>query len=117
MPEFTIYHNPRCSKSRDSLALLLEAGMKPTVIEYLKDPPDLEGLKKLRVLLDVPASAMVRTKEKAWEDTGLDSARASEEEILGAIVKDPGLMERPVVVRDGRRAVIGRPAERVRELL
>ena len=110
-----IYHNPRCSKSRQSLALLRENGEEPEVIEYLKTSLDEVALRDLFVKLGLEAHEVVRTKEEPYEQLAL-SPDSSEEEVIAAIVKYPILMERPIVVK-GDSAVIGRPPENVRELL
>ena len=110
-----IYHNPRCSKSRQSLALLRENGEEPEVIEYLKTSLDEVALRDLFVKLGLEAHEVVRTKEEPYEQLAL-SPDSSEEEVIAAIVKYPILMERPIVVK-GNSAVIGRPPENVHELL
>ena len=110
-----IYHNPRCSKSRQSLALLRENGEEPEVIEYLKTSLDEVALRDLFVKLGLEAHEVVRTKEEPYEQLAL-SPDSSEEEVIAAIVKYPILMERPIVVK-GNSAVIGRPPENVQELL
>jgi len=116
-PEMLFYHNPRCSKSRDALTLARGAGLEPEVIEYLNAPPDLAELKRLRGILGIPARDMIRTHEEAWAKTGLDAATSSDEEIFKAVVKDPIILQRPIIVRDGKRAVIARPAELIKDLL
>ncbi len=110
-----IYHNPRCSKSRQSLALLRENGVEPEVIEYLKSPPDAAALRDLLKQLGLCAHDILRTKEDAYVSCGL-SPESTKAEILTAIVHHPILLERPIIVK-GNRAVIGRPPENVRELL
>ena len=110
-----IYHNPRCSKSRQALALLRENGVEPQVSEYLKTPPDEAALRDLLKKLGLCAHEILRTKEDAYVNCGL-SPESSEAEILTAIVAHPILLERPIIVK-GNRAIIGRPPENVRELL
>ena len=110
-----IYHNPRCSKSRQSLALLRENGVEPEVIEYLKTPLDEVALCDVIAKLGLKAHEVVRTKEEPYQQLAL-STDSSEEEVIAAIVKYPILMERPIVVK-GDAAVIGRPPENVHELL
>ncbi len=110
-----IYHNPRCSKSRQALGLLKENGEEPDVIEYLKKPlgqAELEGLLKK---LKVPAHDLLRVKEDEYSELGL-SPDTPEEDILTAIALNPILLERPIIVK-GRRAVIARPPELVEDLL
>lgn len=109
-----IYHNPRCSKSRQSLALLSENGVEPEVVEYLKTPLDEVVLREVIAKLGLKAHEVVRTKEDVYRQLGL-SPDSSEEELIAAIVKYPILMERPIVVK-GDSAVIGRPPENVQQL-
>lgn len=112
----TIYHNPRCSKSRQTLALLEARGIKPRVIEYLKTPPDEATLRALLRKLDLPASALVRRKEEEFKALGLDAPGTSEDAILAAMARHPKLIERPIVVA-GRKARLGRPPEAVLDIL
>ena len=113
--QITIYHNPRCSKSRQALALLQENGVEPRVVEYLKLPPTQEELAGVIGKLDRPPHDAVRAKEDAYAASGLsvDSAAVA---VCKAIVAEPILLERPIVVK-GSRAVIGRPPEDVLKLL
>ena len=110
-----IYHNPRCSKSRQTLALCQAAGVEPEVIEYLKTPLDEVALRDVFGKLGLKAHEVIRTKEEPYQQLAL-SPDSSEEELIAAIVKYPILMERPIVVK-GDNAVIGRPPENVQELL
>ena len=112
--ELTIYHNPRCSKSRATLALLESRGESPRVIDYLNAPPDAEELAGVLKLLGKPVLEMVRQNEDAWAESGLDS-EANESDVLAAIANAPILLQRPIVVR-GKRAVIGRPPENIEQL-
>ena len=112
----TIYHNPRCSKSRQTLALLRERGMEPEIIEYLKTPPDAATLKKILSLLGLRPRELMRNKEAVYKDKGLDDATLSDDDLIAAMVNDPVLMERPIVIADGR-AALGRPPEKVLEIL
>ena len=115
MSDVTIFHNPRCSKSRAALALLEERGIDPVVIEYLKDSPSRSDLERIMGLLGIDdPRGMMRTSEDAYRQ--LDLVGANRDELLDAMAANPILIERPIVVR-GDRAVIGRPTERVRELL
>jgi arsenate reductase len=111
----TIYHNPRCSKSRQTLALLQEKGVQPRVIEYLKTPPDVATLTRLAAALG-GARAMLRTGEAAYKALKLNDAGKSEQALLKALHEHPILIERPIVT-DGKRAKIGRPPEAVLALL
>ena len=115
MAEVTVWHNPRCSKSRGALALLAEHGLDADERRYLDEPPTRAELEELLELLgaDHPRE-MVRREERLYRELGLDGA--DRDRVLDAIVEHPILLQRPVVVRDGR-AVIGRPPERVTELL
>jgi len=113
--ELLILHNPRCSKSRATLALLQERGAAVAVREYLKDPLTRRELADLAGRLGRPASGFVRRKEAAFAEAGLD-AKSSDDAILDAMAAAPVLMERPILVR-GRRAAIGRPPEDVLQLL
>lgn len=114
MPSFTIYHNPRCSKSRATLALLREKGIEPEIVEYLNDPPDVATLKELAGKLGLRPGAFVRKKEAAFKDLNLDPD--DDESLLRAISSQPKLLERPIVV-SGQRAVLGRPPENVLDLI
>ena len=116
MSSFTIYHNPRCSKSRQTLALLNERGIEPDIVEYLKSPLSMDDLQSLQQKLGFPALAMIRSKDQAFEDLGLNTVQDSDDALLEAIAEQPSLLKRPIVVC-GNKAVIGRPPENVLELL
>ena len=110
----TIYHNPRCSKSRATLELLRERGIKPVVIEYLKTPPTAAELHRLLGQLELRARDLIRTNEEEYEaikDLDLDEGG-----LIAAMVKHPKLIQRPIVVANNR-AAIGRPPENVLEIL
>lgn len=107
----TIWHNPRCSKSRETLALLRAQGIEPVVRLYLEDPPSRSELCAVLTKLGLPASAMVR-----WKEEGAPERGATDEMILDALVATPRVIERPVVIV-GDRARIGRPPEAILELL
>jgi arsenate reductase len=111
----TIYHNPRCSKSRATLALLQEHGLTPTVVEYLKVPPTAHTIKVLLKRLGVEAVALMRTGEPIYGELFADKAPTAAQ-LIAAIAAHPELMERPVVVI-GECAVLGRPPENVLQLL
>ena len=115
MSDFTIYHNPRCSKSRNTLALLEARGIQPRVVLYLENPPTAGQIKALLGKLGMSAAQLVRRGEDEYRARGLGSD-ASAAEIVAAMAACPQLIERPIVVR-GDRAVLGRPPERVLELL
>jgi len=110
----TIYHNPRCGKSRQTLALLEARGVKPEIIEYLKTPPDRATLKRLLNLLGMTPRELLRKKEAA--EAGLDRPGLSDEQIIAGMIDNPIVIERPIVVR-GQRAALGRPPENVLRLL
>ena len=110
----TMYHNPRCNTSRKTLALLRERGVEPTIVEYLKTPYTAEQLKKLLGQLKMPASKLVRKKEAAA--AGVNPASLSEEALIEAMVKNPIIVERPIVV-SGQKAALGRPPEAVLAVL
>lgn len=109
-----IYHNPRCNTSRKTLALLRERGVEPEVVEYLKTPYTAAQLKTLLGQLKMPAKALLRKKEAA--ESGIDPAKLSEEQLIQAMAKHPIVVERPIVV-SGQKAAIGRPPEKVLEVL
>lgn len=110
----TIYHNPRCTKSRETLKRLQDKGLSPRIILYLEDPPDLATLKKLVKKLQIKPRELVRTREKIF--AGLDLDLDDDAAVLAALAKNPILIERPIVVV-GDRAVLGRPPENVDDLL
>ena len=112
----TIYHNNRCSKSRQTLGLIEAQGMAPEVIDYLKTPPDKATLSKLIQYLEVPVREIIRTGEDMYKTLNLKDSSLSDEQLLDAIVAHPKLLQRPIVVR-GDRAIIGRPPENVLDLL
>lgn len=109
--DVTIWHNPRCSKSRQTLELLRSRGVEPKVVEYLKMPPAAGEIRRVLALLGRPAHDLVRTGEAAYRDAGL-SRRSGEDELVQAMFHHPVLIERPVVIT-GKAAVIGRPPEAV----
>ena len=111
----TIYHNPRCSKSRETLALLEENGLTPKVVLYLQDPPSKAAIKDLVKKLGLnSARGMMRVKEASYKDLGLKDAK--EAALIDAMATNPVLIERPIVV-NGDRAAIGRPPEAVLEIV
>ncbi len=115
MNTLCIYHNPRCSKSRQTLALLEEKGFQPEVIEYLKTPLNKAGLLSLLDSLGGEPDRLVRKKDAAFKELGLSGA-LEREQVAEIISQNPALMERPVVV-NGQRAALGRPPEQVLEIL
>jgi len=115
MSAFTIYHNPKCTKSRATLALLQDSGVEPTVIEYLKTPPTAVELKAIVAKLGIKPDALVRKGEDVYKSTYAGKT-LTDAQWIEAMVKHPILIERPIVV-SGARAVIGRPPENVNALL
>lgn len=110
----TIYHNPRCSKSRQTLALLEERGIKPEVIEYLDAPPNAGELKKILAMLGIGPRDLLRKKEA--RDAGLADPDMDDDALIEAMVANPSVIERPIVVNNGKAAV-GRPPESVLDIL
>jgi arsenate reductase len=116
MADVTIYHNPRCSKSRQALALIQEGGSEPRVVKYLDTPPDAATLDRLLTQLGLEPQAIMRTGEDRYAELGLAGKQLSRADAIRVLVENPILIERPIVVV-GDRAVVARPPERVRELL
>jgi len=112
----SIYHNPRCSKSRQTLELIEQQKIKPVVIEYLKTPPGKSELKHILKLLHLSAHDLLRKKESEYIELGLDNPDLSDDQIIDIMIKHPKLIERPIVVSD-KGAAIGRPPEKVLEIL
>ena len=111
-----LYHNPHCSKSRSALQLLAERGIKPTLVPYLERPLGTGQLRDLLRQLNLGARDLLRTGEAEYAELGLADPALGEEQLIAALVTHPHLLERPIFVHAGR-AVIGRPPERVLELL
>ena len=112
-----IYHNPRCSKSRDTLSLLKANGIDPEVVLYLETPPDADTLRQLLKMLGmVSARELMRQKEDLYKSLNLGDSQLSEEALIQAMVENPKLIERPIVVNNGQ-ARIGRPPEQVLEII
>ncbi len=112
----TIYHNPRCSKSRRTLEILHAQNIDPEIIEYLKTPPDAGTLEQILSCLDIPARDLLRKNEAAYKEAGLEDKSLSEDDVIAAMVKYPILIERPIVVNNDK-AIIGRPPESVLDIL
>lgn len=111
----TIYHNPRCGKSREGLSLLEKSGKEFEVIQYLKDVPTAKELKSILKLLGIPPIELVRQKEEIWVQN-FKGKTFSDEEIIKIMVENPILIERPIVI-NGKTATIGRPPEKILEIL
>ena len=112
----TIYHNPRCTKSRQTLELLRRQGLEPKIIEYLKYPPGKSELTGILTLLGLGPRELMRKKEDAYKANGLDAPDKTDEDLVAAMIEQPVLMERPIVLANGK-ASIGRPPENVLEIL
>jgi len=112
----TIYHNPRCSKSRQTLSLLQEKGIEPEIIEYLLTPPTPAELKEIINKLGISARELIRKKEDAYKDNDLDNNNLNEDELIDEMIENPVLIERPIVLSKGK-AAIGRPPENILEII
>lgn len=108
----TIYHNARCTKSRRALELIRSRGCEPTIVEYLKTPPDKTALRKLLGMLALTPRELMRKTESVYRERGLDDETLSETDLIEAMIENPILIERPIVVVNGK-AAIGRPPETV----
>ncbi|MDY6979740.1 MAG: arsenate reductase (glutaredoxin) [Pseudomonadota bacterium] len=112
----TIYHNPRCSKSRQTLELLKDQGHEPQVIEYLKTPPDRATLERILDLLGLEPRDLMRKNEAEYRENNLDDQSLDRNALIDAMLAHPKLIERPIVIT-GDKAAIGRPPEQVLEIL
>lgn len=111
-----IFHNPRCSKSRQTLQLLQDQGIEPEIIEYLKTPPSAEQLTEILAQLALEPRQLMRKNEKEYKETGMNDANLSSEALIAGMVASPKLIERPIVLANGK-AAIGRPPENVLAIL
>ena len=116
MSQVTIYHNPRCSKSRQTLQLLEENGVSPEIVLYLETPPSAKDIKQLLGKLGIGARDLLRKGEDAYKENNLSDQSLSDEQLIAAMVEFPKLIERPIVVK-GDKAVLGRPPENVLDLV
>lgn len=112
----TILHNPRCSKSRQTLQLLHDRGIRPTIVEYLREPPSVNELADLLELLELAPRQMMRRKEAIYGELGLDATELDDKRLIEAMHRHPILIERPIVIAGGE-AAIGRPPENVLTIL
>jgi arsenate reductase len=112
----TIYHNPKCSKSRQTLELLREQGITPDIVEYLKSSPTAEQLQEILAQLKFAPRDLMRKKEDIYAECELDNPSLTDAELIDFMVKHPILIERPIVLANGK-AAIGRPPEQVLEIL
>ena len=115
MANVTIWHNPRCSKSRNAIALLEENGVDAEVVKYLETPPTKEEIVEVLKMLGISVRELMRTKENIYKELGLKDV-TDEDALIDAMVEHPKLIERPVVIKDGK-AAIGRPIENIVEIL
>ena len=111
-----IYHNPRCSKSRQTLSLLEEKGIEPTITKYLDTPPDIATLTGILKMLNMEPRDLMRKNEKEYKELDLNNPDLSRDDLIKAMVENPKLIERPIVIKDGK-AALGRPPEQVLEIL
>lgn len=114
--QVTIYHNPRCSKSRQTMELLQNNQIEPDVVEYLKTPPDRQTLEQLLDMLGLKPRDLMRKKEAEYKELNLDDESLTHDQLIDAMLSHPKLIERPIVVSNGK-AAIGRPPEIVLEIL
>ncbi|MCB1762329.1 MAG: arsenate reductase (glutaredoxin) [Gammaproteobacteria bacterium] len=111
-----IYHNPRCSKSRQTLQLLEESGFQPRITEYLKTPPDKAELERILDMLGMQPRELMRKKESEYREAGLDNPDLTREQLIQGMIDHPKLIERPIVIYHGK-AALGRPPEQVLDIL
>jgi arsenate reductase len=111
-----IYHNPRCSKSRQTMAILQEKGIEPEVVEYLENPPSKQELEEILLMLDISPRDLMRRKEKIYKELELDDESLTDDALITVMVAHPQLIERPIVIKDGK-AVLGRPPQKVIDIL
>jgi len=116
MTDLTIFHNPRCSKSRQTLEIIKKNGTDVEVVEYLKTPPTVQQVQKILLSLNLKPQDIMRKKEAEYKQAGLDDLSLSEEKQVELMIANPKVIERPIVLK-GDQAVIGRPPENVLELL
>jgi arsenate reductase len=116
MSKVTLWHNPSCGTSRNTLALLRERGIEPEVVQYLKTPPDRDTLKQVIRATGQPVRALLRSKEKLCAELGLDNAAISDDELLDAMLAHPVLINRPVLISD-KGARLCRPVDKALEVL
>ena len=115
MAKVTIWHNPRCSKSRNAVALLEEQGVEAEVMKYLETPPSKEELVQVLKMLGITSRELMRTKEGIYKELKLKD-ETNEDKLIEAMVANPKLIERPIVIKNGK-AAIGRPIENILELV
>ncbi|TCK17839.1 arsenate reductase [Thiogranum longum] len=116
MTDTTIFHNPRCSKSRQTLELLQQNGIEADVVEYLKTPPDADQLEHILTLLGLEPRQLMRSNESEYREQGMDNPELGRAQLIALMVQYPKVIQRPIVIKDGK-AAIGRPPETVLEIL
>ena len=116
MSDVTIYHNPRCSKSRQTLALLTQQKVEPNIVKYLEAPPSEETLRDILKKLGMKPRELMRKGEKEYKELGLEDASLTDDQLIRAMVEHPRLIERPIVLKDDK-AALGRPPEQVLDIL
>lgn len=116
MTDLTLYHNPRCSKSRSALQLLEERGLTPSIVRYLETPLNAAQLQELLRKLGISARQLLRTGEDEYKNLGLSDPQLTDAQLIDAMVSQPKLIERPILVV-GDKAVVGRPVENILEIL
>jgi arsenate reductase len=116
MSNFTIYHNPRCSKSRQTLALLNEKGCEPKIFLYLEEELTSQGLKRVLLKLNMEPRDLLRKGEEEYKKNNLSNDRLSNEDLINFMIKHPKLIERPIVIKENQ-AVLGRPPENALKLI
>ena len=116
MSPVTLYHNPRCSKSRQALELLHDRGIEPVIIEYLKTPPDVQTLERILDQLGMEPRELMRDNEAEYRENNLNDPALTREQLIQAMVDHPKLIQRPILLNKGK-AALGRPPEHVLEIL
>jgi len=116
MSDITIYHNPRCSKSRQTLELLQKKGVDTNIVEYLKTPPDANQLEHILTLLKLEPRELLRSNEAEYTEQGMDNPDLTRAQLIALMIQYPKVIQRPIVLCDGK-AAIGRPPESVLEIL
>ena len=114
--DIILYHNPRCSKSRQTLALIEDRGIEPTIVEYLKTPPNHQQLDSILRGLELEPRELMRTKEAEYKELGLADSALSRDQLIEAMIENPKLIERPILVV-GDQIVVGRPPENALTIL
>lgn len=115
--KITILHNPRCSKSRQTLQLLEEKDLEANIIEYLKEPPSRDTLEQILSLLNMQPRDLMRKNETVYKDLNLADPSHSREDLITAMLENPILIERPIVIVDDKKAAIGRPLENILQII